>query len=226
MSRVQLPEITDDMVTLEYNYAIRDKILYCRPPEDLRIRMLDFSNYCKNITNTEQKQNMRMQLAGDISREIPILFDHDKQLEKDFTNYLIEALSKFLFDSPVLDITLYKAWVNYMKKYEYNPLHQHPNAKISLVWYLDYPEEIRQEHQQQLNDFDENRSRGMVYFSSNFSHDHMTMNPKTGDMFLFHATHKHAVYPFYTDNTRISMSCNISNIFVRSVMGSKEEVFL
>ena len=114
-------------------------------------------------------------------------------------------LARPFFDRDVA-IGLKDAWVNFQKKYEYNPVHDHSGI-FSFVWYLDIPEEIRQEHK---NSKGNTLSRGCIEFSSIFkAASRMRLNPQTNDLLIFASQHEHQVYPFYSDNTRISLAGNI-----------------
>ena len=102
-------------------------------------------------------------------------------------------------------------WINYQKAMEYNPPHNH-NADLSFVIYLDVPEEIEKECQEQLMTR-ANVGPGMIVFDYGlelpFSNCRHCKMPKTGDILVFPAWLPHHVYAFKSDVERISVSGNI-----------------
>ena len=105
---------------------------------------------------------------------------------------------------------LYQMWVNYQKKYEFNPPHNHSGV-FSFVISLQIPynleEEIKEEHR-----------RDASLFNFIFSHQDRLSTERLhvdksweGYMILFPSQQFHYVNPFYTsDDYRISISGNIS----------------
>mgnify|MGYP002013673030 CR=1 FL=1 len=98
-------------------------------------------------------------------------------------------------------------WVNFQKKGEFNPIHEH-TGNISAIMFIDIPEEINHE-----NDNDEHQvmSHGCLEFVYDNSKT-MLITPKTGMIFLFPSELKHCVYPFKSDVERITMSFNLHNL--------------
>jgi|9_EtaG_2_1085328.scaffolds.fasta_scaffold89479_1 hypothetical protein len=130
--------------------------------------------------------------------------------------------SKFLWGFDVLSEPkpwyLDTLWVNYQKKHEFNPLHDHTGV-FSFIIFVDIPYDLKKEdkyfsgisekNEQQLHTsrltFVNNRANGglestLVNVDKSF----------TGKMFMFSAKQSHIVYPFYTsDGYRITVSGNI-----------------
>jgi len=107
-------------------------------------------------------------------------------------------------------------WVNYMKKYEFNPVHDHKGL-FSFVVFVKIPYDLKKEE----NCFTDIAPSGPSQ-TSKFNFINVTPNGKTitttvpvdksfeGKMFMFPATQSHLVYPFYTSNDyRITVSGNI-----------------
>ena len=109
-------------------------------------------------------------------------------------------------------------WINYSRPMEYNPLHNHTGL-LSFVYYPDIPEDIRNEWKNQTNNFG---SRGCIEFVASRESDSMVLNPKKGDLFIFDSGHRHEVYPFYSNETRISVAGNVYGIMFddASIVGS------
>jgi len=105
-------------------------------------------------------------------------------------------------------------WINYQKKHEFNPIHVHDGV-LSVVIFIDIPEEIEKEHLQ-WEGRTNSPSPGMlefVYGTQCFmANGSYKVTPKTGQMYIFPADLKHCVYPFTSDVTRITMSFNILNL--------------
>jgi len=99
-------------------------------------------------------------------------------------------------------------WINFSKKGEFNPIHNH-SGKISAIVFIDIPDEIEVER----NNLPYNqKSSACLEFV--FANQHIPINPKTGMMYLFPSYLWHLVYPFNSDVERISMSFNIDNLFL------------
>lgn len=113
-----------------------------------------------------------------------------------------------------IDLSLDSYWVNFQKKYEYNPFHNHTGV-ISFVIWLNIPYNIEDE-QKQFPDMPSEKATagqfGFVYSSTTGS-PKMFYVPadKTYEMrmLMFPASMLHCVAPFYTsDDYRISVAGN------------------
>ena len=130
------------------------------------------------------------------------------------------SLTSFATDTVISDavpIFLSHAWVNFQKKYEYNPVHDHGGCFSFVLWLnIPYTREdedavsfTRKLHKDALTsngkfEFFYNDTLGGIY-----SHK-LPIDPSyEGMILLFPSTMKHCVYPFYTsDDYRISVSGN------------------
>ena len=102
-------------------------------------------------------------------------------------------------------------WVNYMKKHEFNPPHDHSD-QLSFVIFLKVPEEITKEQEEYKGKSGGPGSLSFLYGEGNRqSITYQSIRPKEGDMFIFPAWMKHYVAPFYSDVTRISVSGNVAD---------------
>ena len=99
-------------------------------------------------------------------------------------------------------------WINFSKKGEYNPIHNH-TGKISAIIFLDIPEKLETERDNLP--YTQKTSACLEFI---FGNQHTVINPKTGMMYLFPSYLWHLVYPFNSDVERISMSFNVDNLFV------------
>ena len=106
---------------------------------------------------------------------------------------------------------LSELWVNFMKKHEFNPPHDHSD-QLSFVIFLKVPEEIIQEQKDYRGKSGGPGSLSFLYGEGNRQAiTYQSMHPKEGDMFIFPAWLKHYVAPFYSDVTRISVSGNVAD---------------
>ena len=102
-------------------------------------------------------------------------------------------------------------WINYQRKNEFNPPHDHADD-LSFVIYLKVPEEIKKEFKEYKG-----RSAGpggisFIYGEGNRQAiTYQSHFPEENDLFIFPAWLKHFVAPFKSDVQRISVSGNISS---------------
>jgi hypothetical protein len=109
-------------------------------------------------------------------------------------------------------------WVNYMKKHEFNPIHDHKGL-FSFVVFVKIPYDLKKE-EGYFKDMKKNETNPVQTSKFNF----VNVNPNgkiitttvpvdksfEGKMFMFPATQSHLVNPFYTsDDYRITVSGNI-----------------
>jgi hypothetical protein len=100
-------------------------------------------------------------------------------------------------------------WVNYQKRYDHNPNHQH-NGIVSFVIYLKVPEVIFQEQA------DSNvTSAGHIFFKygesiSPLSVREWDVTPADNMVLMFPATLDHSVHPFWVEAERVSVSGNFT----------------
>tara|TARA_X000000368_G_scaffold352942_1_gene293927 strand:- start:52 stop:699 length:648 start_codon:yes stop_codon:yes gene_type:complete len=107
-------------------------------------------------------------------------------------------------------------WFNFQRKNEFNPVHMH-GGQLSCVVMIDVPKVIATEAEK-FKDKSNMPCAGQLEFVDGPSGYMYTGSykvvPKTGDIFVFPAQLKHTVYPFKSDVTRLTMSCNIFDITI------------
>ena len=106
-------------------------------------------------------------------------------------------------------IELISSWVNYMTKFESNPLHTHDDD-LSFVIFTEVPEILKQE----VKDAVGNTRPGAINFIHTLGMEKYNVNqhtfmPEVGDFFIFPASLHHYVNHFQSDGERISVSGNI-----------------
>lgn len=162
-------------------------------------------------------------LVGQIEKEYKLIKSH-KSLEV-LSLRLAYAWKKAHFsndqrdhrarDTNVGNLYLKGSWVNFQKKYEYNPLHRHDGEFVFVIW-LDIPYSLENE----VRVFPDKRhnvdSNGKFAFKYIDCIGRISSWPIPTDknyskkMILFPAEFMHEVHPFYTsDGYRISISGNL-----------------
>jgi len=128
-----------------------------------------------------------------------------KRFANCFKNVLIDENVKST--NPVLK----QLWVNFQKKYEFNPLHSHTGIMSFVIW-MQIPYDWENEIQRPgLREMAKKKIGNFSFVSRDFTDYTFTMSPKLeGHMVLFPSDLRHEVHPFYTsDEERISISGNI-----------------
>ncbi len=159
--------------------------------------------------------NFNSSLAGNISKSLSLIdrdgYFFDTVLHGVCTEYIKQNI-RYHFD---LDIGLREFWVNFSKKHEFNPLHDHAGLLSFVIW-MDIPTKSEDQHNLPISkhsgvpaasDFQ------LVYNDVNGSirtHS-IDMDPSmNGTIILFPSNMAHQVYPFYEcEDERVSISGNI-----------------
>ena len=126
-----------------------------------------------------------------------------------------------MYAKPKSIIKLGDVWVNYQKKYEMNPIHNH-GGELSFVIWMNIPYDLEQEKKYPSIVGSKNFKNGTTAFTflhttdgnEDFSgiNDHKIQLDKSyeGKMILFSSKLPHMVYPFFTsDEYRISIAGNL-----------------
>jgi len=181
-------------------------VIRLRINEDFQTKLLEEAE--------KNKEDMRGKLAGQIEKETGYSDESRERLlpyvssALGFYNQAYEAYTKKKWDK-VPEYVLSALWINYQKKNEFNPPHDH-DGKLSFVIYLKIPEELKKENKEYKG-----RScgpGGIQFIYGEGPRDavtYMSHFPEERDMFIFPAWLKHWVSPFQSDCTRISVSGNI-----------------
>jgi len=116
-----------------------------------------------------------------------------------------------------LTMNVYSLWINFMKKYEFNPPHTHSGRFSFVIWHkipFELETEMRNSPSKRL---DSNNLAGTFQFSyPNFTEQGIGLTNIRADkryegkICLFPAFLHHSVFPFYTsDEYRISVAGNV-----------------
>jgi|TARA_Y100000296_G_C5177050_1_gene260681 hypothetical protein len=164
----------------------------------------------KNLCKKDKKKDHRSRLAGNIRNEYSI--DHIKY-EKIINNYL-EVFEKdaypFFYKRKALSkLKCVSAWVNFMKKGEYNPPHIHQNADFSSFLFLNLPKNLKKE----MDCFIGTSSKpGQTIFTVYPTMEHhittVYITPEIGDLYIFPWNVNHSVNSFSSKGERTSIAAN------------------
>ena len=174
--------------------------------------------WCKE--EKERGEGFNTILVGHLKEEYRI-----RNFSEDFERYIIncslqqpvystwQGLSIISENKPIY---LDKLWVNYQKKYEFNPPHDH-SGFVSFVIFVKIPYNCEDYKTKFPKTKPENIKVGMLSFQHidpwvgrPMSID-ISLNPNyEGGIYFFKSKHVHQVYPFYdTDEYRVTVSGNI-----------------
>ena len=200
------------------NETVRNIELYYFGPMLYATKLpLDF---CKELADRGRKKlnpDHRPHLAGHLEEERKFQKEDMiwflKETHHHFEDYIARASNHSNAGIPSLAVDLDALWINYMKKHEYNPIHTH-DGSMSFVIYCDVPPEIEEDSKKR--NIGRHHGPGSIDF---YYGDKMILNrdvwsfyPVTGDFLIFPAWLKHAVWPYYIDKERVSVSGNLKLI--------------
>ena len=183
----------------------------------------------KKLLLDEAKKNkgdFRAKLAGQLDTEIGYSQESKDIITPELAKYLgvyDQSVQKFQNKAYELPphYALSALWINYQKKNEFNPPHDHDGA-LSFVIYLDMPKELLEENK---NHVGKSCGPGGIQFlygeGNRQAITYMSEVPETGDMFIFPAWLKHWVSPFKSDVIRISVSGNVHDKIPIAILPEK-----
>jgi len=195
------------------NIAINNEYL----PVDL------FSTLKKEIENLQDKVGYQHVLAGNIKEAWSL-----EALIPKLNNYVVNLINKnphhlhflqierkkFKYEkSPPLQLT--SLWVNFQKKHEFNPVHNH-SGLFSFVIFVRIPYNLEKEIKEGPGSLSNSNFSSCLQFHTTNAlgrHcDEIVYVDKSyeGGIYFFNAETMHCVYPFFTsDDCRITVSGNI-----------------
>ena len=190
----------------------------------------DIISYLWNCAHNAEKDNIdyRSGLVGNISRSLVMKDDKNVIIDKvfgglfnsDLKEIFIRKIKKSLnqvyakdrsFGKPASPV-LGELWVNFQKKYEFNPLHNHSGMFSFVIWMkIPYDYENEKELPWVKGSNSEETVGNFVLLDSSLNNHIFFMNKNIeGHCLFFPSNFFHMVYPFYTsDEERISISGNI-----------------
>jgi len=176
-------------------------------------------NSIKKLCKKDVKKNATKLLSGLIDHEYSI--DNNK-LIKIMSPYIKSYLESYVKWSGKKtlgnQIQITDSWVNYMTKYETNPMHTH-SEDLSFVIFLKVPKELHNEFKQHEN---HRRRPGVLTFIMTLNErknfiSNQAFFPAVGDIFIFPANLHHEVNSFKCKGERISVSGNLKINNVKNI---------
>ena len=169
------------------------------------------------IKKKNELENFTKDLAGHIQDEYQI------KVTNDYSNYICDCIdnnpitinhsNKIDTLSKNCPIFLDKSWINFQKKHEFNPLHDHQGV-FSFIIFMQIPYKLKEE----LKVYADANGQYTSCLSFIFTDTNGSVVDKLCyvdesylyKMLIFPAKLKHMVYPFYTsDKERITVSGNV-----------------
>ena len=166
----------------------------------------DIKKICFDLLNKQDKVPYNKSLAGNLK--------HQYIAPEKIQNHIREHISN-IFNNEELELD--SCWVNFQKKYEFNPNHHH-GGDCSFVWWINIPYNLQEELSLEFVKNSRNPSASTFSFTyvdltGMLNYYPMPIDKKDeGTLVLFPSKLSHTVYPFYTsDEYRISISGNLSH---------------
>ena len=169
--------------------------------------------------NKIEKDNRNDRLAGHIKEEYGL------PISENISNYfswcssqepVIKQIDKNVFLTKGTRIVCNSLWVNFQKKYEFNPLHNH-NGFASFICFIKIPYDLNDEEKYfEVSNTTQNHTSKLSFLFNNFDGQPVSYcvdvdKSFEGKMLMFNSKQYHMVYPFYTsDEYRITVSGNLS----------------
>ena len=177
-----------------------------------------FQEVMKEVKELERSDEgyfkMNNQLAGQIAREYQL--QKSQAVMNPFLEEMAREYGKHFDYYPNYDFKVESLWVNYQKKTEYNPIHNH-DGLLSFVCWMQIPYRLQDEYSVQHSQNSSLRAAStfqFVYSSilGNIINEKLEIDQDwAGRIVMFPSKLLHTVYPFFTsDDYRISVAGNIS----------------
>jgi len=183
----------------------------------------DILDKLNNIIHQQNKDTANECLAGNLQHEffipegIEILHPFimaliDAHSEK-YPQFLPRARS--MINDKECKLSIFNLWVNFQKKYEFNPIHIHDGLYSFVIWHkVPYLMENERANFSNKKEINIRAGKFSFIYSGVMGQIHEEDLPVDksyeGKIALFPANLNHVVYPFYTsDDFRISISGNI-----------------
>ena len=204
--------MTEKNTTIKFEYQI-----LTWGPCVVKLKITDeFKNLLlkEGLESCTKQYDYQNRLAGIIQKEFRfrdynVLLPYVDEFLKMYTK-IFEQWKGVPFKRPP-SYLLRAMWINYQRKNEFNPPHDHADD-LSFVIYLKVPKEIKKEFKEYKGRSSGPGGISFIYGEGNRQAiTYQSHFPEEGDMFIFPAWLKHFVAPFRADVERISVSGNISS---------------
>jgi hypothetical protein len=172
----------------------------------------------KYILNNQDKfEKYNHTLGGNLEKEYSV-YESEEILKETLYNLANEYYRYSEKNEDYPNWNIKDIWINFQKKYEYNPIHNH-TGNLSFVIWIQIPYELKSELELPNSKNSNNPMNSLFYFVYTNFLGKTTISPVyvdkswEGTILMFPSSLNHGVYPFYTsDNYRISISGNLDTI--------------
>ena len=180
-------------------------------------------SFCDELLNRAKKltikdDDARINLVANIEKSLTFRDEDKDYFVKNTSNifnaYLDHSRNNWttkpsVFQNKVKQLYMNTLWINYMKKNDFSPPHEH-YGDLSFVLFCDVPDKLREEYKSNITTSEGPGTLNFMY-GDGLAHyiNSNTFFPEKGDFFIFPARLKHWVHPFKTDITRISIAGNM-----------------
>ena len=183
--------------------------------DQVDIKIIDYLK--TQIRNKKKLENVNKFLTGHIQDE------YDIKVINDYSNYICNCIgnnpitNNYLKKIDILNkdcpTFLDKSWINFQKKHEFNPIHDHQGI-FSFIIFMQIPYKLEEEFKVYTDTNGQYTScLSFLYSDTNGSVVEKLCSVDESylyKMLMFPAKLKHQVYPFYTsDEERITVSGNV-----------------
>ena len=152
-------------------------------------------------------------LAGNIHHEYAFDLKKDAWIKEEFkvaVNTWLTGFKQFSGDHQFRPTyRLHPLWINFQKPGEYNPIHTHPNCNLSMILFLEIPNEILEE--KHITKGTPPGHTGFIYGEDTPGGfiTHQIIRPEANVLYMFPSGLRHYVSHFNSKVTRTSVSGNI-----------------
>ena len=206
-------------ITITHNPLISVGYLSVDVPSDvmaaIKIDIQDMLN-----TDFQNVQQVNKRLYGAIEKEYRL--NTSSNLVSKFACAVAREYWKFTSEKNNFNKNHFvnNIWVNFQKKYEFNPLHSHMSCDLSFVLWVKIPYNLELEkkmsHVCNSNMFNDETTAFTFLYPDPYNPDGISKkilqidSNYEGKMIVFPSSLQHIVYPFFTsDEYRISVAGNI-----------------
>jgi hypothetical protein len=189
----------------------------CDVPEDIKLQLISSIESIKDSSKFEL--DYRKNLVGNIQEEydlssyIHVISDYALELAEEYIK-IYDYYGDLDYFSNDMKLVVKDFWVNFQKKGDFNPIHNHRGLFSFVIW-AKIPYDLKEEMKLYQNAAESLASVFTFHYLSPIGeHEVKVLRiDKTWEwkMILFPAKLNHSVNPFYTSNEhRISLAGNIS----------------
>jgi hypothetical protein len=187
-------------------------------PVNLFNKLKEEINLSKGKIGVQDKLIGNIKEEWDLTKSIPIFNSYILSLinkHESHLNFLSKEKDKFISEQKTPFLNLTHLWVNFQKKYEFNPIHTH-RGLFSFIIFVQIPYDINQELKEGPGHLSNKNVTSCLQFYATdtlgrpYIETVCVDKSYEGGIYFFNALTNHCVYPFFTsDDYRITVSGNI-----------------